>query len=223
MGGNVFKDEPYTMRINKVDVVSTVEWLEKLTGLSLIDNMLGTTGKSETSGDIDVAVDASKIDKQNLVKMLINIGILDSNIKKSGDNVHLRTPINGMQGNGFVQTDFMFGDPKWQHFSMMGGQEDSPFTGMHRHLLLSSIAHANGMKWSYKNGLVHRGTNEEISKDPADIAKILFNGCADDLIDVESIINKIFGCDDYDTLVSQFISDISRDPVEGKHGIPISE
>lgn len=43
-GGNVFKDkktgQEFTQRINLEDVVPTVKWLEKHTGLSLLDNML---------------------------------------------------------------------------------------------------------------------------------------------------------------------------------------
>jgi len=47
-GGNIFKDDAgtvLTVRINKADVLPTVQWLEKVTGLELTDNMLGTTGK----------------------------------------------------------------------------------------------------------------------------------------------------------------------------------
>jgi hypothetical protein len=47
-GGNVFKNEkgePLTQRINLADIKPTVKWLESLTGLNLVDNMLGTTGR----------------------------------------------------------------------------------------------------------------------------------------------------------------------------------
>ena len=53
-GGNVFKDSDgasATQRINQTDVKSTVAWLEQLTGLPLMDNMLGSTGQKPTSGD----------------------------------------------------------------------------------------------------------------------------------------------------------------------------
>ena len=63
-GGNVFKladGSEATQRINKADVIPTVQWLEQLTGLNLVDNMLGSTGYKETSGDLDLAVDVSKI------------------------------------------------------------------------------------------------------------------------------------------------------------------
>jgi hypothetical protein len=65
-GGNVFKDDAgsiLTVRINKADVLPTVQWLETVTGLELTDNMLGTTGKKETSGDLDLAIDANAVNK----------------------------------------------------------------------------------------------------------------------------------------------------------------
>lgn len=214
MGGNVFKDAhgPSTGRINKADVISTVEWLENLTGLNLIDNMLGTTGKKESSGDLDLAVDAEKIDKQTLINVLLKRGIDTQSIKKSGDSVHLKTPINGNPKNGYVQTDFMFGRPEWQHFSMTGSPNGSPYKGMHRHLLLASLAKSQGLKWSYKNGLVNRETNEVVSQNPNEIAHILFNGNASDLNSVESIIKKIKSLPNYEALVAQFKGDLARDP-----------
>jgi len=41
---------------------------------------------------------------------------------------------------------------------------------------MANIAKANGMKWSYLNGLVDRNTNEVISQDPTTIAKKLLPG-----------------------------------------------
>jgi len=68
-GGNVFKDpngQLATQRINKADVAPTLAWLEKITGLDLQNNMLGTTGKAPTSGDLDVAVDQANTTKDQL-------------------------------------------------------------------------------------------------------------------------------------------------------------
>lgn len=213
-GGNVFKQtsgEPATQRINQADVETTVRWLEKLTGLNLVDNMLGTTGKKETSGDLDLAVDAAVVSKDVLIKHLLNRGIPASDIKKSGDNVHLKTPINGNPELGHVQTDFMFGDPKWQHFSLQGSPAGSPFKGVHRHLLLASIAKAQGMKWSYKNGLMDRATNQVISQNPTEIAQTLFNGSAEDLNSVEHIVAAIRGRSDYEQLIADARTVFARD------------
>lgn len=205
-GGHVFKDadgNELTQRINRADVEPTVKWLESLTGLSLVDNMLGTTGRKATSGDLDLAVDASKIDKDTLIQVLLKKGIDKTDLRKSGDNVHYKAPINGDENNGFVQVDFMFGDPSWQHFSMQGGREESEFKGMHRHILLASIAKALGMKWSYKHGLVNRETNEPIEggKSPAGVSKAL-GIPANKLNDVEDILDAIKGRPDYRDLVA---------------------
>lgn len=213
-GGNVFKDDagqPLTVRIARDDVVPTVKWLEQLTGLSLVDNMLGTTGRKETSSDMDLAVDAEKISKDVLVQQLIKQGIAATDIKKSGDSVHLKTPILGSAANGYVQTDFMFGQPDFQRFSMTGSPEGSPYKGVHRHILLASIAKAQGMKWSYKNGLVDRETNQVITQNPTEIAQKLFGGMPADLSSVETIIAKIKSLPDYDKLVADAQEALSRD------------
>lgn len=201
-GGNVFKDaqgQPLTVRISRENVVPTVQWLEQLTGLNLIDNMLGSTGRKETSGDLDLGIDAGKISKEVLIQQLLKRGIKAEDIKKSGDSVHLKTPILGDATNGYVQTDFMFGDPEFQKFALNVG--DSDYKGVHRALLLASIAKAQGMKWSYKNGLVDRDTNEIISKNPAEIAQRLIGGTVADLSSVETIVKKIKALPNYEELV----------------------
>ena len=201
-GGNVFKTadgQPATTRISRENVVPTVQWLEQLTGLNLVDNMLGSTGRKETSGDLDLGIDETKITKDILIQQLLKRGVDKNDIRKSGDSVHLKTPILGDASNGFVQTDFMFGDPEFQKFALNTG--DSDFKGVHRAILLASIAKAQNMKWSYKNGLVDRETNEIISKNPAEIAQKLLGGTVADMSSVETIIKKIKARPDYETLV----------------------
>jgi len=202
-GGNVFKladGQSATTRISRENVVPTVQWLEKLTGLNLVDNMLGSTGRKETSGDLDLGIDETKITKDILIQQLLKKGIPATDLKKSGDSVHVKTPILGDAKNGFVQTDFMFGDPEFQKFSLVAAG-DSAYKGVHRAILLASIAKAQGMKWSYKNGLVDRETNEIISKNPSEIAQKLISGTPADMNSVESIIKRIKGRPDYETLV----------------------
>jgi hypothetical protein len=204
-GGNVFKNQDgseATTRIARDNVVPTVQWLEGLTGLSLVDNMLGTTGKKESSGDLDLAVDATKVSKDVLIQQLLVKGIDQADIRKSGDSVHLKTPILGDPNNGYVQTDFMFGNPEWQRWSLRGAGEGSPYKGVHRQVLMASIAKAQGMKWSYKNGLVDRETNEIISQNPTEIAQKLFGGMPADLESVETIVAKIKSRPDYDKLTA---------------------
>ena len=180
-GGNVFKDpngQIATTRINKADVAPTLDWLEKVTGLELKSNTLGTTGLAPTSGDIDVAVDQAKLSKDQLVDVLNRWAIQNKQdpkqwIKKSGVSVHFKTPIRGSAKNGYVQTDLMFGDPDW-------------------------------MKWSHKAGLLNRETNEPVTKDPNKIAELILGkgATANDMNSVETIHAKIKARSDYDKLIA---------------------
>jgi hypothetical protein len=211
-GGNVFKladGQPATTRISRENVVPTVQWLEQLTGLNLVDNMLGSTGRKETSGDLDLGIDETKITKDVLIQQLLKRGVKAEDIKKSGDSVHVKTPILGDKSNGYVQTDFMFGDPDFQKFALNTGESD--YKGVHRALLLASIAKAQGMKWSYKNGLMDRETNEIITKNPQEIAEKLINGTTADLSSVESIVKKIKARPDYEELVKDARDAFERD------------
>jgi hypothetical protein len=216
-GGNVFKDPkgaPATERISRENVVATVQWLEQLTGLGLQDNMLGSTGRAATSGDLDLGVDSTKISKDVLIKQLLKRGVNADDIKKSGDAVHLKTPILGDPSNGYVQTDFMFSDnPTLQQFALMGGSEGSQFKGVHRAILMASIAKAQNMKWSPKFGLVDRGTDEVITADPKEIAvRLLGPGHAPkDLTTVETIIKAVKDRPDFEQLVADAKENFGRD------------
>lgn len=216
-GGNVFKDPkgvPATERISRENVVATVQWLEQLTGLGLQDNMLGSTGRAATSGDLDLGVDSTKISKDVLIKQLLKRGVKADDIKKSGDAVHLKTPILGDPSNGYVQTDFMFSDnPTLQQFALMGGSEGSQFKGVHRAILMASIAKAQNMKWSPKFGLVDRGTDEIITADPKEIAvRLLGPGHSPkDLTTVETIIKAVKDRPDFEQLVADAKENFGRD------------
>jgi hypothetical protein len=190
-------------------VNTTVKWLEAVTSLPLLNNILGTAGKRETSGDLDLAVDEKSTSKDSLVKVLsdwcVSNGKNSSDfIRKSGDSVHFKTPINGDDKNGFVQTDLMFGDPEWMRWSLQGGKDDSQYKGMHRHVLLASIAKFKNMKWSYKNGLVDRTSDKVITKNPAEISKLLLGDEShpSDLDFFESIIDRIKNNKDFENMVA---------------------
>jgi hypothetical protein len=223
MSGNIFKDDTgtaLTKRINKVDVLPTVQWLETITGLELTDYMLGTTGKKESSGDLDLAIDANEVDKNEFANKLAEYikkqgGDPKQWIKKSGISVHFKTPIRGNEDNGYVQADFMFGERDWMKWSMTGGRRGSELKGAHRHVILSSIAKAKGMKWSFQNGLMNRETNEIITKDPNEIAKKLLGQTATvkDLVDPEAIIDYIIKLPNYEELVSSARVDLEKDGV----------
>ena len=219
-GGNIFKGsqgELLTGRINQADVAPTVKWLEGITGLSLQDNMLGTTGKAPTSGDLDLSVDENKISKDELVSKLSQWAQSQQQdakqwVRKSGISVHFKTPIAGDEKKGFVQTDFMFGEPEWQKFSLQGGLTGSEYKGMDRHILLASIAKALGYRWSHNYGLLNRESNQPVSKDPDRIAQLLLgvDHTAKDLASVESIHKIIKNRSDYEKLVADAAESFGR-------------
>jgi hypothetical protein len=223
-GGNVFKDDAgsvLTVRINRDDVLPTVQWLETITGLELTDYMLGTTGKKKTSGDLDLAVDANKVNKDEFAaKLGAYIEKKGGNpkewIRKSGISVHFKTPIRGDETKGYVQSDFMFGEPTWMKWSMQGGREGSELKGAHRHVILASIAKERGMKWSFQNGLVNRESNEVITKDPNEIAKKLLGQTATpkDLADPEAVIDYIIKLPNYEQLVADARPTLEKEGVK---------
>lgn len=224
-GGNVFKTKdnaPATGRIDKSDVVPTVKWLEKITGMPLVKNMIGNTGITPTSGDLDIAVDEKTISKAEVESKLSTWakenGLNPKEyVKKSGDSVHFRTPIQGKKDE-FVQTDFMFGNPEWMKWSMRGSGKDSKYKGVHRHVIMASIAKSLGLKWSYKQGLVDRNTNEVITNDPDKIAKTLLGKqyTEKDLLSVESILNAIKDNPKRDEMLSD-----AKDTLEKVYGVTI--
>lgn len=208
-GGNVFKD-PKVRRINKDEIPNTLKWLESITGLPLVGNVLGSVGLKASSGDLDVAVDANKISKEALIGKLSNWALRNNVdpkefIKKSGINVHFKTPIMGNEANGFVQTDFMFSDNMpWIKWTNIGFGDNTKYSGAQRHVLLSSIAKALGLRWGPVNGLTERETGKAYPKDPNVIAKVLLGPkySMKDLASVESILNAIKDRPNYEELVA---------------------
>ena len=190
-GGNVFKDNP-TVRINKEHVLPTVQWLEKHLNIPLADNMLGSTGRKPTSGDLDLAVDSNIVSKDELFAKLQGLANqigMDpaTSVRKSGVSVHFPAPIQG-GGEGLVQVDFMFmGDVEWGKFQM--STDAGKFTGRDRAQVLAALAKHNGFKIT-KEGLVVRDSNKPYTKDLDKIATTLIGpkASADDLYGVELMV-----------------------------------
>ncbi|MAS65189.1 MAG: hypothetical protein CL815_08220 [Coraliomargarita sp.] len=228
-GGNIFKDaegKPVTQRIARGDIDTTLDWVEKITGLNHKEMKLGSTGIRSSSGDIDVAVDQSQHSKEEVFQKLVawqqkNHPNDNSRqwVAKSGTNVHLKTPINGNPANGFVQTDLMFGNPEWMKFALKGMGDGTPYKGSHRMIFLASIAKAQGMMWSPTKGLVDRETKEVITTDPNEIAKKLIGPGANraNLDSVETINKAIKGRPDYEQLTADVRANFEN------QGLPMPE
>jgi hypothetical protein len=232
-GGNVFKDadgNPLTGRINQSDVAQTVAWIETLTGIDFPrERWLGSTGRKPTSGDLDLAVDANEVSKEQLAARLTqwaqSHGEDPKNWVKKGGEVHLRTPINGRPENGYVQADFMFfPNLDWGGFYYGGGGTDSAYKGMVRNVLISSLAKAQGLKVG-ANGMFSRTTNELVDGglDPDTVAKTLLGPKAteDNLQSVESIYAALARDPQRDAKLKDFREYLAREGL--KEPRPVNE
>ena len=121
--------------------------LEKELGIDLRNNALGSVGKREFSGDIDVAlkIDTDKIPEfvERLKKskqifeiakssvIMTKVKIMDFDENKD----------DGRPRTGYVQVDFMPGDPDWlKTYYHSPHEKDSQYKGVYRNLMIASIA-----------------------------------------------------------------------------------
>ena len=231
-GGNVFKTDKgaITQRIATADVQGSIDFIEKITGLTFDEeDWLGTTGKKNdpdgafeknSSGDLDLNTDANKVSKEQLIAKLsawlksqgvpeediMNQGRkkTDGWINNAGDQVHFRTPIKGSDKNGFVQTDFMFtNNPNFQRGAKRGGT--AQFGGKDRAILLSAIARGRGLKFSPKFGLVDPEQGDKVIADTWDkIAPVLLGKGAKeaDTHTVETMLAKLKSDPNYEELIA---------------------
>ena len=212
-GGNVFKDadgQPLTGRINQSDVPATVAWIEQLTGIEFPrERWLGSTGKAPTSGDMDLAVDANQVSKEQLAAKLtqwiVGHKLPPAEWIKKGGEVHLRTPIQGRPDLGYVQTDFMFfPNLDWGTFYYNQGA-GSAYKGMNRAVLMSSIAKQLGLKLG-PNGVFSRTSNQLLTMDPDEAARMILGPRAtrDNLSTVETIFAALARDKDREAKIKDF-------------------
>lgn len=200
-GGNIFKDKDgqlTTTNVSRADVTPTLNWLERLTKLPIRGNTIGSVGKKDSSGDIDIAVDAELTSKDDLMASLTQWagkqpGQPKDWVRKSGISVHLKTPIAGDPSKGYVQADFMFyrdmDFAKWMaHYDPNTG-----FKNADKIILMNSIAKSHGFKLGVEDGLTVRDSGRFVTKDPAEIARLLLGTDATpaDLESVERIMAAV--------------------------------
>jgi len=203
-GGNIWPDvAPFDQAIASHLVNDVNRYLASVGGHAYVIGSSATPTSGKMSGDLDVMVDIGhmmkkfgtkdgKTTRQELEKALQAQGL---ETKKSGTQVHIRLPYKGQ----FHQVDIkaVANADKVHKFHHHAIPQGSPYKGVHKQVVMSTLASKLGMLWSPDEGLYARDSmgkkSEFISDDLDVIAKRLLNARATsaDLGSVESILAAI--------------------------------
>ena len=128
------------------EIEPTLDALEKVLGIDLKNNVLGSVGKKEFSGDIDVAlqIDSEKIpefveklEKTPEVEDIAKSSVIMTKVKIIGYDESKKT---AKPRTGYVQVDFMPGDPGWlKTYYHSPAENESKYKGVFRNIMISSI------------------------------------------------------------------------------------
>lgn len=143
-GGYALKTLGVT-RIRKEDIPATVQYVSNIIGIPADDmKTLGSVGKTATSGDIDVALDLSKYNGDQIHRLLLNTLGQDKGTYNAGTKIgSYAIPIAGDPANGLVQFDLMYvPNPAWAEFSYFSAGDESRYKGAIRNILLANVAKA---------------------------------------------------------------------------------
>jgi hypothetical protein len=129
------------------EIEPTLAALEKTLGIDLQNNVLGSVGKKEFSGDIDVAIQVDpdkipelvkKIEASPLVLDVAKSSVIMTKVKivDYDQNKQATKP-----RTGFVQVDFMPGDPGWMKtYYHSPSETESKYKGVFRNIMIATIA-----------------------------------------------------------------------------------
>lgn len=129
------------------EINPTLDELEKALGIDLKNNVLGSVGKKEFSGDIDVALQIETDDIPEFVKKLEKSPLVLDIAKSSV--IMTKVKIVGYDGDktatkprtGYVQVDFMPGDPGWlKTYYHSPSEKESKYKGVFRNIMIATIA-----------------------------------------------------------------------------------
>ena len=133
------------IHIDEID--PTLIPLEKELDIDLRNNTLGSVGKREFSGDIDVALKIATDDIPTFIKRLEDshqiLGVAKSSIIMTKVKIQNfdKSKEDGRPRTGYVQVDFMPGDPDWMKtYYHSPNEKDSQYKGVYRNILIASIA-----------------------------------------------------------------------------------
>lgn len=131
-------------RVHKNDITPTLRYVSQITKIPFEDlHQVGSTGKMETSGDIDVAIDKNKYTPFRIHDRLIrHLGNEHGIYNKDTQIGSYAVPIGGTE-NDRVQVDLMFADNiEWAKFAYFSAGDSSEYKGAVRGVLLSAVAAA---------------------------------------------------------------------------------
>jgi len=131
------------------EIQPTLEQLEKSLGINLQDNTLGSVGKKQFSGDIDVALKIAPeeipafieaLTKNPLVSDIRKTSVVMTKVKIQNFDKSKEDP-EGRPRTGFVQVDFMPGDPGWlKTYYHTPHEDDSKYKGVFRNIMIATLA-----------------------------------------------------------------------------------
>lgn len=130
------------------EINPTLERLEKQLGIDLKNFTLGSVGKKQFSGDIDVALNfkpeeipafIKKLEASPLIHDIAKSSVIMTKVKI--ENYDDSKQADGKPRTGYVQLDFMPGDPGWlKTYYHAPHETESKYKGVFRNLLIASIA-----------------------------------------------------------------------------------
>lgn len=211
-GGNIFPGTSDFDHKLIPDMMKQINSVAKQTGAKVLPIGSGATPTpGKISGDLDMIVDAGilkkyfKIDPTD-AKANVKVKVELENMfkaagfetRKSGQIVHIKTNVDG----AMQQVDIMVVDDgeTAQKFHVHDIPKGSPYKGVHKQMAIAALAkekttpeHLDGFKWSPYKGLVDRNTDELVSNNLDEVAKMLIgpNAKAADLGSVESIVKAM--------------------------------
>ena len=129
------------------EITPTLQALEKSIGIDLMNNTLGSVGKRQFSGDIDVALQIQpeqlpafieELKKNPLVLDIAKSSVIMTKVKIMDFD---ESKSDGRPRTGFVQVDFMPGDPGWMKtYYHSPSEEESKYKGVYRNIMIATLA-----------------------------------------------------------------------------------
>lgn len=129
------------------EINPTLDALERVLKIDLKNNVLGSVGKKEFSGDIDVALQIEtdaipefmeKLKKTPEIMDIAKSSVIMTKVKIVNYDPEKQTT---KPRTGFVQVDFMPGDPGWMKtYYHSPSDKESKYKGVFRNIMIATIA-----------------------------------------------------------------------------------